>query len=591
MKIYLFGSQVNFDMIGRRLGVGIFLLVLSLILIGILIPIGNSKYVSNSKQENVETEFINTSKRNNIDLRNIPNNSQLINNIPRLQVTEIEKEDKEQPYDESINETKNSSNGIISNVINSNISLSESPRIYTSWNGLDIFSAAELKQINSSFGYIRPVNPPDVTIGVGKNNVVQLVHSGIGIWNKKGIPLKTISLYDFFYVNRTHFIADPKILYDKTSGRWFATIIDGGIENETGKHRFTCQPNGCTVKIAISNTEDPTQIWRIKEIKSTNPGYFPDQPKITANELNFTISTTEFLPNVSNSNQPTTVVLDKNVLINDNAEVGKIGNYTFDQPQNPIPYITPLRCFSTATVIKDNITNQYSDISRITIFDFCNPSDVINHYKKTVKLTSKLSAAPRLKQPLLESNTMSSNSRNDKMEIVISSAVRNENSIWLALHSACTPVAISDHSCVNILRFDKFAAPGTMFGYKYNQTENTQFEVGGTDMYYPAIGMSKNGSVFFLSGFSNSSTYPSLMVSRLISENQTKDRYLVIGSNINNSTSYGDYFGSAIDPVDGSLWLSGEYVDRSIPIPKNFPAEQFNSMHDKTWSTIIANVS
>jgi hypothetical protein len=587
MNIYLFGNELNFDMMGGRIGGEIFLLLLPLILIGIFNQMGYSQNVSDSEQDNVETEFINITKGKNIDLRSFPNNSQLINNMPRLQVTEIE---KEQSYNEFIDEAKNRSNSMINDFISSNLSSSQSPRIRTSWNGLDIFSAAELKQINSSFGYLHPVNPPDVTIGVGKNNVVQIVHSSIGIWNKTGVPLKTVSLYDFFNVTRNHFITDPKILYDNTSGHWFATIIDGGVENETGKDRFTCQP-GCKVKIAISNTEDPTQTWRIKEIVTKNASYFPDQPKITANKLNFTISTTEFLPTINNSNYPTTVILDKNVLINHNTQNGKMSNHTYDYPQNPIQYITPLTCFSTAAVIKDNKSNLFSDVTNVKIYDFCDPSNVRHHYKQPVKLTSKLSAAPEFKQPLLESNTMSTDARNHKMEIVILSGIRNENTIWLALHSACTPIAISDHSCVNILRFDKIPAPGTIFGYKYNQTENTQFDVSGTDVYYPVIGMSKNGKLFFLSGLSNSSTYPSLMVSRLISENQTNDRYLVMGSDINNSTSYGDYFGSAIDPVDGSVWLSGEYVDRSIPIPRNFPAEQLNSWRDKAWSTIIAKVS
>jgi hypothetical protein len=579
-------------MTGGRFESGTFLLVISFILIGTLILIGYSKFVTYSVQV-VETQPINTSKAKNIDLRSFPNNSQLINSMPRLQVTEVEKEDKEQSGIELVNEAKNTSNSMNNNAINSSILLSDSPRIRNSWNGLDIFSAAEYKRINSSSGYVRPVNPPDVTIGVGKNNVAQLVHSSIGIWNKKGIPLKTISLYDLFNINRNHFIADPKILYDNTSGHWFATIIDGGVENESREERFNCQPNECKVKIAISNTEDPTQIWRIKEIKSNKAGYFPDQPKISANKLNFTISTNEFLPNISNSNHPTTFVFDKNVLINDNTQLGKFRNNTYDQPQYPIPYINPSRCFSTAALIKDNLANEFSNVTHVKIFDFCDPTHVTNFSKLTVKLNSKLSAAPSFKQPPSESNIMNTNMKNGKTEVVILSAVRNENSVWLALHSACTPIGVSNHSCVNILRFDKIddPDPDSMWGYKYNQTENTQFEITGTDVYYPAIGMSKNGKLFFISGFSNSSTYPSLMVSRLISENQTKERYLVLGSDINNSTSYGDYFGSAIDPVDGSVWLSGEYVDRSVPIPKNLSAQQFNNMRDKSWSTIIAKVS
>ena len=81
------------------------------------------------------------------------------------------------------------------------------------------------------------------------------------------------------------------------------------------------------------------------------------------------------------------------------------------------------------------------------------------------------------------------------------------------------------------------------------------------------------------------------MASYLASENKTENRILIFGSNINNSTIYGDYFGSAIDPVDGSVWLSGQYVDDSVPLPDNILSDELRRTQDKTWSTMIANVS
>ena len=106
-----------------------------------------------------------------------------------------------------------------------------------------------------------------------------------------------------------------------------------------------------------------------------------------------------------------------------------------------------------------------------------------------------------------------------------------------------------------------------------------------------AIAISNDRNFFFIFGFGNSTIFPSVGISELISENESKNIYRVFGSYINNSTRYGDYFGSAIDPIDGSVWFSGEYVDGSISIPIPSEFKGIYHMREKTWSTIMANIS
>jgi hypothetical protein len=277
--------------------------------------------------------------------------------------------------------------------------------------------------------------------------------------------------------------------------------------------------------------------------------------------------------------------IDKNIFLEKNSS-------KFSSPISsnfhyyPISSINPSNLSSTVALLKENMSNLYSPVREVRINDFYSPLSPLINKPYDISIP-KLYPAPAFKQPLV-------NLTNNHSELKILSALRNDTSIWIGLHSACQPASISNFSCINILRFDRINVTGsgdTQFNYKYELTENTQYHIKDTDVYYPAIGISREGNLFFISGFSNATTFPSLRISHLVTENQTNDRILILGSTINNSTSYGDYFGSATDPIDGTVWLSGQYVDQSIPIPYNFPLEQIDKMRNKTWATIIANVS
>lgn len=525
-----------------------------------------------------------------VNMQNLSDNSITIGEIPRLQLTETNKESESDKKVAFEAEQNISAREKINQSLNTT---SEHPRINKRWYGLDIYSAAELKEVNSSFPNLRAVNPPDITIAVGKDHVIQLVHSAIQIWNKTGEPLKKVSLHDFFNISKSNYITDPAVTYDKSSGKWFATIVDGGRENMTNGSSYpTCQLSGCKVILAISDHEDPNRTWSLYPINATKSGYFPDIPKISVSKFNLTMSTIEFQVYPKWKDQPSypkTYMIDKNLLSKSNPTMN-IQYMEPVTPDYPIQFINPSNCSSTAALYKENSSDVYSPVSKMKITDYCNPNDMGSFIGKEVQIP-RLYPAPIFRQPLL--NETHDDNENQKFELTILTALRNDTTIWIGLHSACQPNSISNNSCVNILRMDKINRTGNLRtpSYEYNITENTQFHINHTDVYYPAIGISKDGRLFFISGFSNSTIYPSLMASYLASENKTENRILIFGSNINNSTSYGDYFGSAIDPVDGSVWLSGQYVDDSVPLPDNIPLDELRRTQDKTWSTIIANVS
>lgn len=55
--------------------------------------------------------------------------------------------------------------------------------------------------------------------------------------------------------------------------------------------------------------------------------------------------------------------------------------------------------------------------------------------------------------------------------------------------------------------------------------------------------------------------------------NQTKDKKV---KEIQTEERFGDYFTAVTDPIDGSVWISGEYGNKTI---------------ENAWSTYVGNVS
>ena len=93
----------------------------------------------------------------------------MINNMSSLSLTEINKEpiDSNELSDKILQNLSQKNN--LSNTLDNKYS--ELPIINKKWSGLDIYSAAEVRgKANQS---LRPINPPDVSIAVGKDHVAQ----------------------------------------------------------------------------------------------------------------------------------------------------------------------------------------------------------------------------------------------------------------------------------------------------------------------------------------------------------------------------------------------------------------------------------
>lgn len=97
------------------------------------------------------------------------------------------------------------------------------------------------------------LNPPDTMGAVGPDHFVELINSRYSVYRKSdGVKVQTSTL-DQFFINagltvEGSFSFDPRVLYDKPSGRWFAVAVD----NPRAANSWL---------LAVSNSSDPTLGW------------------------------------------------------------------------------------------------------------------------------------------------------------------------------------------------------------------------------------------------------------------------------------------------------------------------------------------
>src|SRR5438034_7459322 len=102
--------------------------------------------------------------------------------------------------------------------------------------------------------------PPDTMGAIGPSHFVEVINGGVAIYNRAGVRLSLVTLDSFFTVTvgpttyPRNGTLDPRVLYDRRSGRFFASALEFGPV-AAGKH----SQNG--IILAVSRTSDPTGVW------------------------------------------------------------------------------------------------------------------------------------------------------------------------------------------------------------------------------------------------------------------------------------------------------------------------------------------
>lgn len=155
--------------------------------------------------------------------------------------------------------------------------------------GFQGLSNVDQANVNEGFS----VEPPDQALCAGNGFVFEGVNDAFAVYSEQGQLLSGPAQANaFFAVDFSLNVSDPRCLYDRASNRWFVTMIE--YDNLLSDNHL---------KIAVSQTGDPTGAFNLYDINVTNDGsdFLPhdcpclgDQPKIGADANGFYISTDGF---------------------------------------------------------------------------------------------------------------------------------------------------------------------------------------------------------------------------------------------------------------------------------------------------------
>jgi Secretion system C-terminal sorting domain/Bacterial pre-peptidase C-terminal domain/Fibronectin type III domain len=126
--------------------------------------------------------------------------------------------------------------------------------------------------ITSNFAGIgnQPLNPPDPTMCVGPNHIIQMINGSSGallqIYNKAGAVLVATKFMDA--ITGKGGLGDPIALYDQLADRYVITEFNNKAETTTEGLTF-----------AVSQTNDPTGAWYVYFFSTGTT--FPDYPKFS----------------------------------------------------------------------------------------------------------------------------------------------------------------------------------------------------------------------------------------------------------------------------------------------------------------------
>jgi hypothetical protein len=155
--------------------------------------------------------------------------------------------------------------------------------------GFKGLSNVDQASVNQGFS----VEPPDQALCVGNGFILEGVNDAFAVYGENGrLIAGPAQANAFFGVDFSLNVSDPRCIYDSASNRWFVTMIE--YPNDFSSNHL---------KIAVSQTGDPTGAFNLYDVDVTNDGadFFVgdcpclgDQPLIGADAAGFYISTNAF---------------------------------------------------------------------------------------------------------------------------------------------------------------------------------------------------------------------------------------------------------------------------------------------------------
>src|SRR5712691_5171351 len=385
--------------------------------------------------------------------------------------------------------------------------------------------------------------PPDVQVAVGPNYIVEAVNFVIGIYsrpaNNQVVLQRSCGLAQFFGSPQAS-LGDPKILYDIQSALFYATEI------------VQSAATTWTVRIAISNTNDPTGGWMLYELPY-GQNILPDQPLIGISADKFVVSANDFSLQTGN-------FLGADYWVLNRGQMASGGSYDVDfytsGANNNLASVYPVQS-QTATSSQYMVSAFQNNLRLITLTGLPN-----------VNLAATTAAVPGVRQittPVVAVQPAPGPPIDTGGRIgpsaQVTTGVFANGIIWLAFSEACNGL-----SCVRIIQIN--TVPNAPL-------QDFDITAAGTHYFYPALSVDSAGDLVVVEGVSSANINPSLEVRAEVNSNpvSTLSPPVALATGLSptpqcgpntcradGSIRYGDYFGTSIDPIDQTLvWVAGEY--------------------------------
>ncbi len=388
--------------------------------------------------------------------------------------------------------------------------------------------------------------PPDTQIAVSPTRVVETVNLTAFVFDHGGNELGSFDLAALLSLYKpNNYGADPKIVYDAGSKRWFISLM-------------VCQNAGCGgnwttmgVNLAVSSGPDPAGNWTVyQNLYGVAPfnaqGNLQDQPKLGFSDDKVTMTANVYLGHNGSGAYFTgedVIVLQKSNLIAGKTVSygGWTSGYAFDSiPAVPTPYAA------------NNNTTQYvvwQGYGLLHIDQITGTPDGGNLDNSNVQ-----SPAIGTMTASVDASGIPSGAAGDNN---IESVTWESNHLWASATDGCTPAGdFAVRDCIRVDEIDT-SNPAAL-------TVLLDQDLGDFGVYYtyPSVTQDCVGDLHIGATYSDTSgTLPSASDIGTSTPGTGYVRYAYFsGDTAYTGTRWGAYSGIAEDPSDcGNVWTAQEY--------------------------------
>lgn len=158
----------------------------------------------------------------------------------------------------------------------------QTPGITRSFDGINAVQDATVLGTN--------IEPPDQGLCASDTFVMEMVNASVATYHHDGsVATAPVSMNAFFAEDPNEFMYGPQCTYDAASKSWVAIVE--AIDNES--------KNGSHIDIGVLPNSDPTGIWTIYRLDTTNSGAFicpcwPDNARLGVDAYGIYITQNEF---------------------------------------------------------------------------------------------------------------------------------------------------------------------------------------------------------------------------------------------------------------------------------------------------------